>query len=93
MWMMRISCSLTSPFPYPLNLTNKHLHIGQERATWPPYKPGINGHKYGNAAIFGSGNNEIAGGSEKGRAVKIEEDTWSRKECEYWDERTELFES
>ncbi|EHL03731.1 hypothetical protein M7I_0378 [Glarea lozoyensis 74030] len=38
-------------------------------------------------------NSEIAGGKEKGMAVKIEEDTWRRKECQYWDERTELFES
>ncbi|EPE29464.1 alpha/beta-Hydrolase [Glarea lozoyensis ATCC 20868] len=66
--------------------------VWEERATWPRFTMGADG-KYGRAAIFGSGNSEIAGGKEKGMAVKIEEDTWRRKECQYWDERTELFES
>jgi hypothetical protein len=92
-FLLPFSFASFQTFLYTGLLTIFSLIVGEERATWPKFTMDAGGKKYGRAAIFGSGNSEIAGGKEKGMAVKVEEDTWRRKECQYWDERTELFES
>ncbi|KAF4637637.1 hypothetical protein G7Y89_g465 [Cudoniella acicularis] len=67
-----------------------NLEEGQwrERATWPKYM--LDERRM---AVFGEGNDEIAGGNERGIAVKIEGDEWAIEECEFWMNRTVLFES
>ena len=58
-----------------------------DRPRWPPYTP-----KKGRLVIFGEGNDEIAGGKNKGTAIKVQEDVWASEECKYWWDRVELFE-
>ncbi|CAG8981161.1 hypothetical protein HYALB_00005876 [Hymenoscyphus albidus] len=68
--------------------------VVKERATWPKFGVGdVAEGKWGKIAVFGEGNDEIAGGGERGVAVKIVEDVWVREECGFWERRTELFES
>lgn len=76
---------------------NTEEGLWKERATWPKFvgnEIGAGEKKgWGKIAVFGDGNDEIAGGSERGMAVKIIDDTWVREECGFWESRTELFES
>lgn len=73
---------------------NKEEGLWKERATWPKFQTGTGENKgWGKIAVFGSGNDEISGGKERGMAVKIIDDTWVREECGFWESRTELFES
>lgn len=63
--------------------------LAKDRPMWPKYNhtQGI-----GKVAIFGEGNDEIAGGNQKGRAVQIVDDEWAKEECEFWMDRTILSE-
>ncbi|CAG8953801.1 hypothetical protein HYFRA_00006693 [Hymenoscyphus fraxineus] len=73
---------------------NAEEGLWKERATWPRFGVGDAAEgKWGKIAVFGEGNDEIAGGGERGVAVKIVEDGWVRGECGFWEGRTELFES
>ncbi|KAJ7274442.1 acetylcholinesterase precursor [Mycena haematopus] len=42
--------------------------------------------------VFGKGNDERGGGEGLGVAAKMEEDEWSRKECNFWWTKTQLSE-
>jgi len=59
----------------------------KDRPVWPVYEKGA-----GKLVVFGEGNDERAGGKNKGTAVKVEADTWMEDECAYWWARTEKFE-
>ncbi|RDW82155.1 hypothetical protein BP6252_03267 [Coleophoma cylindrospora] len=58
------------------------------RPEWPIYS----GARTGQKIVFGEGNDILAGGKNEGVAVKVETDSWAADECEYWWNRTELFE-
>jgi acetylcholinesterase len=60
-----------------------------KRPIWPIYTPGKG---MGKLVVFVEGNDEIAGGENKGVAVKVADDTYAAEECEYWWDRTHLFE-
>lgn len=59
------------------------------RPTWPVYIPEKG---KGKLVVFGEGNDEIAGGENEGIAVQVADETFAVVECEYWWDRTELFE-
>jgi len=59
-----------------------------ERVQWPRYSG-----EEGKMMVFGDGNREVIGGEEKGTVVKVVGEEGVRKECGFWMERTELFES
>lgn len=62
------------------------------RMTWDEYK-GRGGKR--RKMVFGKGNNEIAGGNEKGAVAKMEEDRKEESErdaCGFWWERVSLWE-
>jgi carboxylesterase type B len=59
-----------------------------DRVVWPRF----NADKEDNMVVFGEGNTELIGWGNKGDVVKVTYDEGARKECEYWMERTELFE-
>ena len=59
-----------------------------KRLTWPEY----NAERKDNILVFGDGNTEMISGKEKGEVVKVGSDKAVRDVCEYWMERTELFE-
>jgi acetylcholinesterase len=58
------------------------------RPEWPVYKAAEP-----KMVVFGEGNDERAGGGNKGSAVSIADNSWALKECQYWWKRTKLFES
>jgi len=58
-----------------------------DRLPWPAYT-----RDAGKLIVFGAGNDEYAGGQNKGTAVQIMDDTWALEECRFWWARTELFE-
>ena len=58
-----------------------------KRPVWPVYEP-----EKGKLVVFGEGNDEKAGGKSVGVAVKVEDDEFASVECQYWWNRTELFE-
>lgn len=58
-----------------------------KRLMWPAYT-----NVGGKIAVFGEGNDEMAGGGHTGVAVKVEDDNYMVKECEFWAARTEKFE-
>lgn len=60
-----------------------------KRPIWPVYNPANGG---GKLVVFGEGNDEIAGGENSGIAVMVADDSYAVEECEYWWNRTELFE-
>ena len=60
-----------------------------KRPVWPRY---LEGKGMGRKVVFGEGNDELAGGGKKGVAVKVTDDAFTREECVYWWNRTELFE-
>ena len=57
------------------------------RPEWPRY-----GYWKGELAVFGEGNDEIAGGDQKGVVVSVRSDAWPVEESEYWWKRVEKFE-
>ena len=59
----------------------------KDRPEWPVYE-----RQAAKMVIFGNGNDERAGGKNKGTAVKVVDDTWMEEECAYWWARTEKFE-
>jgi len=60
-----------------------------DRPVWPAYDAaGVNGQKM----VFGEGNNEWTGGKDTGTPAKVTDDTWMRKECEFWWSKTEISE-
>jgi carboxylesterase type B len=61
-----------------------------DRSEWPSY---TDKEAQGKKIIFGRGNDEIAGGGGKGVVTRVTYDDWPIKECEFWWERTHLFES
>jgi len=60
------------------------------RGDWPSY---TDKEAPGKKMIFGRGNDEIAGGQGRGIVTRVMYDDWPAKECEFWWERTHLFES
>ena len=62
-----------------------------KRPAWPMYVP-EKGEGRGKVVVFGEGNDEIAGGENEGVAIKVVDDTYPAEECEYWWDRTGLFE-
>ncbi|EMR89160.1 putative extracellular lipase protein [Botrytis cinerea BcDW1] len=63
------------------------------RTVWPEYKGGEGKRQ---KIIFGRGNDEIAGGKEKGVVVEIEEDrkdSIDKEACDFWWNRVGLWES
>jgi len=58
-----------------------------ERAEWPAYEG-----ERGGLVVFREGNDERAGGGNKGTVVKVVDDVWAKEECDYWRARTKLFE-
>ncbi|TGO22006.1 hypothetical protein BPAE_0188g00130 [Botrytis paeoniae] len=63
------------------------------RMVWSEYKGGEGKRQ---KMIFGRGNDEIAGGKEKGMVVEIEEDrkdTTEKEACEFWWNRVKLWET
>jgi carboxylesterase type B len=60
------------------------------RPLWPVYIPEKG---KGKLVVFGEGNDEMAGGENEGIAVQVANETFAVEECEYWWDRTELFES
>lgn len=67
----------------------KGQKVKKGRVKWPEFDGKANG---GNMLVFGEGNTELIGGKEKGVAVRVGRDEGVRSACEYWMERTELFE-
>ena len=59
------------------------------RPVWPLY---TSEKGKGKLVLFGEGNDEIAGGGNKGIAVQVADDTFAAEESGYWWDRTELFE-
>ncbi|KAF8858897.1 carboxylesterase family protein [Acephala macrosclerotiorum] len=59
----------------------------RDRMRWPEYKV-----EEGRVLTFGEGNDEIAGGGNKGVAVQVKDDGFAAEESEFWWKRTELFE-
>ncbi|KAK0661918.1 Cholinesterase [Lasiodiplodia hormozganensis] len=51
-----------------------------DRPEWLPYKKG----KQEKKMIFGEGNDELAGGTGVGTTSQVVDDTWARKECDWW---------
>ena len=58
-----------------------------DRPEWPSYVAGRR-----KLVVFGEGNDEVAGGGNKGTAVRVKDDDWAVEECRYWWDRTEKFE-
>lgn len=50
------------------------------RPVWEQYKAG----EKEEAMLFGMGNDERAGGSEKGVVAEMVSDEWAKEECEFW---------
>lgn len=61
------------------------------RPEWKAYLGNVS--DVANVAVFGDGNNELAGGTETGTVVKIEMDTFAREESKLWWDRVDKFES
>jgi acetylcholinesterase len=59
-----------------------------DRVEWPRFKA----DEEENMLVFGEGNTQLIGWGDKGDVVKVASDAEVRKECEFWMERTELFE-
>ncbi|CZS99464.1 related to cholinesterase [Rhynchosporium agropyri] len=70
----------------------------KERRKWPRYERAGGedgkGRKGGDGRllVFGEGNDEVAGGREKGVVVQLKDDGFAAEESEFWWNRTELFE-
>jgi acetylcholinesterase len=54
---------------------------GVERPHWEEYKTE---ESPGRKIVFGLGNNEMAGGRDKGVIAEMRDDTWARRECDFW---------
>ncbi|CZR53044.1 related to cholinesterase [Phialocephala subalpina] len=59
----------------------------RDRMRWPEYKV-----EEARVLTFGEGNDEVAGGGNKGVALQVKDDGFANEESEYWWKRTELFE-
>lgn len=68
---------------------NKVLGRYPVRRKWPKYR---NGTRNGRILVFGEGNDEVAGGKERGVVVQTKDDGFAADESIYWWNRTELFE-
>ena len=60
----------------------------RERVEWPSYN-----EEEGKMLVFGEGNRQVVGGVEKGDVAKVVGMEELRRECGFWMERTDLFES
>ena len=59
-----------------------------DRPQWPVYTSSDS-----RLVVFGEGNDEYAGGGNKGTTVGVTDNSWAKEECKYWWERKALFES
>lgn len=60
-----------------------------DRPRWDRFLPG---ERDGRLLMFGEGNDEVAGGRNKGVVVQVKDDGFAAEESKFWWERTEMFE-